>query len=54
MTSAQTLEGKHLLGTRGMSANELYSILDRAAYWENHPVKVTNQSVRTICGQHVF
>ncbi|WP_284638776.1 aspartate carbamoyltransferase catalytic subunit [Paenibacillus silviterrae] len=43
MTSLQTLEGKHLLGTKGMSANELYSILDRAAYWENHPVKVTNQ-----------
>lgn len=43
MTQLQTLSGKHLLGTKGLSADELNSILDRAAYWENHPVKVTNQ-----------
>jgi aspartate carbamoyltransferase catalytic subunit len=33
---------KHFLGLKGMSATELNSILDRAAYWEQYPVKVTN------------
>ncbi|WP_207911037.1 aspartate carbamoyltransferase catalytic subunit [Paenibacillus albiflavus] len=32
--------GQHLLGLRGMSAEEITSILDRAAYWENYPEKV--------------
>ncbi|SDC75276.1 aspartate carbamoyltransferase [Paenibacillus sp. UNCCL117] len=32
---------KHLLGTKGLSSGELISILDRAAYWEQYPVKVT-------------
>ncbi|WP_159884009.1 aspartate carbamoyltransferase catalytic subunit [Paenibacillus puerhi] len=32
--------GKHLLGTKGLSEGELLSILDRAAYWEQYPVKV--------------
>lgn len=32
---------KHFLGLKGMSAAELNSILDRAAYWEQYPVKVT-------------
>ncbi|MEK8129751.1 aspartate carbamoyltransferase catalytic subunit [Paenibacillus filicis] len=32
---------KHLLGTKGLSESELISILDRAAYWEQYPVKVT-------------
>ncbi|WP_202903260.1 aspartate carbamoyltransferase catalytic subunit [Gorillibacterium massiliense] len=30
---------KSLLGLKGMSGEELYSILDRAAYWEAHPQK---------------
>ncbi|WP_019533098.1 aspartate carbamoyltransferase catalytic subunit [Paenibacillus ginsengihumi] len=34
---------KHLLGTKGLSAAEIGSILDRAAHWERHPEKVTNQ-----------
>jgi aspartate carbamoyltransferase catalytic subunit len=33
---------KHFLGLKGMSATELNSILDRAAYCEQYPVKVTN------------
>ncbi len=33
---------KHLLGTKGLSATELTSILDRASYWEEYPVKVSN------------
>jgi aspartate carbamoyltransferase catalytic subunit len=33
---------KHFLGLKGMSATELNSILDRATYWEQYPVKVTN------------
>jgi len=32
--------GQHLLGLKGMSAEELTTILDRAAYWENYPEKV--------------
>ncbi|NOU95374.1 aspartate carbamoyltransferase catalytic subunit [Paenibacillus sp. LMG 31456] len=33
---------KHLLGTKGMTAQEITSILDRAAYWEQYPVKLSN------------
>ncbi|MCZ8511260.1 aspartate carbamoyltransferase catalytic subunit [Paenibacillus filicis] len=43
MTQAQIQHDKHLLGTKGLSAGELESILDRARYWEQHPVKKTNQ-----------
>jgi aspartate carbamoyltransferase catalytic subunit len=35
---------KHFLGLKGMSAAEIRSILDRAAYWEQYPVKVTEQA----------
>ncbi|MBP1156248.1 MULTISPECIES: aspartate carbamoyltransferase catalytic subunit [unclassified Paenibacillus] len=42
MTQLQANTHKHLLGTKGLSAAELTSILDRAAYWEQHPVKVSN------------
>ncbi|SDM91463.1 aspartate carbamoyltransferase [Paenibacillus sp. yr247] len=34
---------KHFLGLKGVSAGEITSILDRAAYWEQYPTKVTNQ-----------
>ncbi|WP_187273859.1 aspartate carbamoyltransferase catalytic subunit [Paenibacillus sp. N3.4] len=34
---------KHFLGLKGVSAGEITSILDRAAYWEQYPSKVTNQ-----------
>ncbi|MEW9698070.1 aspartate carbamoyltransferase catalytic subunit [Paenibacillus sp. SI8] len=34
---------KHFLGLKGLSAGEITSILDRAAYWEQYPTKVTNQ-----------
>ncbi|UUZ85587.1 aspartate carbamoyltransferase catalytic subunit [Paenibacillus sp. P26] len=43
MTQLQLQQEKHLLGTKGLSASEITSILDRAAYWEQHPVKKTNQ-----------
>jgi aspartate carbamoyltransferase catalytic subunit len=43
MTQLQVATHKHLLGTRGMSAQEITSILDRAAYWEQYPVKLSNQ-----------
>ena len=43
MSLAQASAVKHLLGLRGMSASEIGSILDRAAYWEQVPAKVTNQ-----------
>ncbi|MDE5125616.1 aspartate carbamoyltransferase catalytic subunit [Paenibacillus larvae] len=43
MSAVQTLSAKHLIGLRGMSRGELTSILDRAAYWEDHPVKVSKQ-----------
>ncbi len=34
---------KHFLGLKGIGAGEISSILDRAAYWEQYPVKVTKQ-----------
>jgi len=34
---------KHFLGLKGLSSGEIISILDRAAHWEQHPAKVTNQ-----------
>ncbi|TCZ72337.1 aspartate carbamoyltransferase catalytic subunit [Paenibacillus albiflavus] len=40
MVEAKLGTGQHLLGLRGMSAEEITSILDRAAYWENYPEKV--------------
>lgn len=33
---------KHLLGIKELSAEEILSILDRAMYWDQHPVKVSN------------
>ncbi|MCZ8518801.1 MULTISPECIES: aspartate carbamoyltransferase catalytic subunit [Paenibacillus] len=42
MTQLSVHTDKHLLGTKGMTAGELTSILDRAAYWEQYPVKVSN------------
>ncbi|MDF2962305.1 MAG: pyrB [Paenibacillus sp.] len=42
MTQLQVASEKHLLGTKGMSAQEITSILDRAAYWEQYPVKLSN------------
>ncbi|WP_261305796.1 aspartate carbamoyltransferase catalytic subunit [Paenibacillus andongensis] len=40
IVSTQT---KHFLGLKGVSADEITSILDRAAYWEQSSSKVTNQ-----------
>src|SRR5690625_4202162 len=34
---------RHLLGLTGMDSSEIHSILNRAAYWENYPVKVTKR-----------
>ncbi|MFD0682580.1 MULTISPECIES: aspartate carbamoyltransferase catalytic subunit [unclassified Paenibacillus] len=42
MTQLKVVSEKHLLGTKGMSAQEITSILDRAAYWEQYPVKLSN------------
>ncbi|TVY09573.1 aspartate carbamoyltransferase catalytic subunit [Paenibacillus cremeus] len=42
MSSVKIQTEKHLLGTKHLSAQELTNILDRAAYWEQHPVKVSN------------
>ncbi|WP_442603796.1 aspartate carbamoyltransferase catalytic subunit [Paenibacillus sp. KN14-4R] len=42
MSTVQTMMGKSLLGLKDMSASELMSILDRAAYWENNPTKISN------------
>ena len=38
-----TYTTRHFLGLKGVSAEEITSILDRAAYWEQYPSKVTNQ-----------
>lgn len=42
-TLVQTVKERSLLGLKGVSRQEIESILDRAAYWENMPVKVTNE-----------
>lgn len=34
---------RHLIGLKGMNQSEIQSILNRAAYWENYPAKVTNK-----------
>lgn len=33
---------KHLLGLKGVPAGEIYSILNRAAFWEQYPAKATS------------
>lgn len=40
IVEAKLRTGNHLLGLKGMSAEEITSILDRAAHWENYPDKV--------------
>ncbi len=42
MVQTKSVTRKHLLGLKGMSAQELTSILDRAAFWEQYPAKVTH------------
>ncbi|MCS7459292.1 aspartate carbamoyltransferase catalytic subunit [Paenibacillus doosanensis] len=42
MTQLKVAAERHLLGTKGMSAEDITSILDRAAYWEQYPVKLAN------------
>ncbi|CAG7605360.1 Aspartate carbamoyltransferase [Paenibacillus solanacearum] len=42
MSGLQVHTDKHLLGTKDLSEQEITSILDRAAYWEQYPVKVSN------------
>jgi len=41
LTQIQGLD-RHLIGLKGLGADEIVSILDRARYWEQYPVKVTN------------
>jgi len=43
MTQTHVYTGRHLLGLKGMSREEITAILDRAAYWEAEPVKVTSK-----------
>lgn len=38
-----TYTTRHFLGLKGVSAEEITSILDRAAYWEQSPTKVNNK-----------
>jgi aspartate carbamoyltransferase catalytic subunit len=42
LVQTKSVTRKHLLGLKGMSAQELTSILDRAAFWEQYPAKVTH------------
>jgi aspartate carbamoyltransferase catalytic subunit len=42
MAQVKTHSEKHLLGLKGMSAQEITSILDRASFWEQYPAKVTH------------
>ncbi len=38
----KTASDRHLLGLKGLSAGEISAILDRSAYWDQHPEKVSN------------
>jgi aspartate carbamoyltransferase catalytic subunit len=40
MSGLDVKQERHLLGLKGMSAEEINSILDRATYWEGQPNKV--------------
>lgn len=42
MAQVKVQSTKHLLGLKGMSAQEIISILDRAFFWEQYPAKVTH------------
>jgi aspartate carbamoyltransferase catalytic subunit len=42
MTTLQVTSHKHMLGIRGMSEQEINSILDRAGYWEQSSTKLSN------------
>ncbi|WP_274363350.1 aspartate carbamoyltransferase catalytic subunit [Paenibacillus thermotolerans] len=42
MAGLQVKQSRHLIGLRGMSQSEITGILDRAAFWESHPVTITN------------
>lgn len=42
MTQTQVGADRHFLGLKGLCKQELDSILDRAAYWEQYPEKITN------------
>lgn len=39
---SKTLAERQLLGLKHVSASEITTLLDRAAYWEQYPLKVTN------------
>ncbi|MEF3305568.1 aspartate carbamoyltransferase catalytic subunit [Paenibacillus sp. GYB003] len=41
MTKTNVTYDRHLLGLRQLDREEIVSILDRAAYWENQPSKLT-------------
>lgn len=43
MTLVPTIQERSLLGLKHMSKHEIESILDRAAYWENMPMKTVEQ-----------
>ncbi len=43
MIQTQVYSDRHLLGLRGMSKDELQSILDRAKHWDDYPEKITTQ-----------
>jgi aspartate carbamoyltransferase catalytic subunit len=40
--SGKSLADRQMLGLKHFSAGEIESLLDRAAYWEQYPLKVTN------------
>jgi len=42
-TEAILAKGRPLLGLKGMAKSEIVAILDRAAYWEAFPVKLTDR-----------
>src|SRR5690606_12978633 len=43
MTQTLVNHGKHFLGLKGVSRDDITAILDRAAYWQAQPDKVTTR-----------
>lgn len=53
MTLTQ-LKQRSLLGLKELGRDEIESILDRAAYWENHPVKIHKELQGNIAANMFF
>jgi aspartate carbamoyltransferase catalytic subunit len=54
MNQAQIGSHRHLLGLKHMSKVEISGILDRAAFWERYPAKITNMMHGSVVANMFF